>query len=206
MAAGAEGGVAREMVELGAVAERLRRYLELVHASNMFSAIGMALSGYWLVVYSLFIHLDLTASLHAWLAALAANFALAVAVTWLLALVSPGVSKRAWPRRSALAAAPFVALYAVPYPTPALYAVAWVPALGLFHLILYALQRGMPHSRLFLLSAALILLCSPAPAAMALGGDPLAAPLLGLGIVLLSYFTSVLYGLRLARGWLWVGG
>ncbi|UNQ73341.1 hypothetical protein [Infirmifilum sp. NZ] len=201
----------REMVELAALAEKLRGYLELVFAANLFFSIGLMLGGYWLVTFSLFVIFELGASLHAWLAAVVANFALAALAAWLLSRVSPGAVRRAWALgglRSLLALAPFVVLYALPYPTPYVYAVLWVPALGIYHLILYAFARGARHSKLFLLSALLILLGSPAPLCIALqqaqgSADSLAflfTPILGLGIVLLSYFVSALYGLWLAKG------
>jgi len=194
-----------DLARLADFANRLRRFLWTTSQANSFFAFGMVLTAYWLIGISL--GLEDVQFLY-WALGMIPAIALCVASIY------AAMPKRAAAKPLSMEGARWIASFALPFASlymayvlliervsPAMLSILWYPALGIALLLAHFLlerpwmARGLMVAKPFLVSSLLALAGCPVVVYAALTRGALAASLLSLGLMLLSYYVAGIYAL-----------
>ena len=181
-----------EAAELATLARRLRAYRELLQGAYAFFSFGMVIAGAFLVAAASATLLSLRGPALALLYVASIGGSAAAASIVMGRVFGDGVLSG---RDAAIGAGVFASFYALIYALSitsphlaSLAPVAWFPGLGLYFVVLYALElrRGDPGAAVMRNTGLAILGLSP-PVLIASFRSPGAAAALALGLVLLIY-------------------
>ena len=205
-----------EAAQLSDLAVRLRKYFATVVAAYSFFFYGTAAASYWLAVVALSFLFETGDDPRFWVSALLAMIPLLVLAGFSSGAARPKVSPKTWQRKGRLVSPIFAVIFASAFLvtsafSPALYSVAWYPALAaaliLIHLFIEreAYSRGEVAARPFLVSGVSALVTSPLAVYAALS-HPGAGWMLALSLMLATYSVAAFVALKGAARALEAGG